>query len=361
LRKLPSCTAVALLVAGSLACSGGGSVPDAGEDADGIDAADATDADAAPETHDDGSSDTPYGWILPRCGDSLVATCADCPGLPFVCGACELSAHCVAGCERDCGGDIDCPATGTCADPGEGCRDVVFCGCTPPTKVCDDGGTVTCVDECGTQCPGLSNDFYGVCSDITEPIGGCPDLAGPEYYCQGLNPDNTGRCDSSCAECGDGYCISESCAEQFCDQGFVPDHPFYVCGKQWCCAEGYYCPTTDACVADCSACAGRTAGACGENGVCMADCAGCFRAGPVRSLQVCAGVCTDVFSDMRNCGACDSPCSGGFSRAECSAGHCCAGSGTAPPPWTWCPDCDCCVSMGILCSAANCTFGCIGP
>ena len=306
-------------------------------------------------------SDMPWGMVKPRCGDSLVSSCADCPDRPYVCSPCELDAICVADCGAGCGGAIACPGTGECMDPGMECTTAIFCGCAPPLKTCQQGETVTCLDDC-TGCTGMPGNFYGVCSDFPAALGACPDEEGPEYFCQGYYPDNTGICTTSCADCGDTYCLNSSCAGQSCESGNLPDYPFYTCGRQFCCETGFLCPATSGCVASCSECTGAAAGACGENGVCVASCDECFEGATGElDIQVCDGRCVDLFTDQWHCGACGTPCMGsGMDRAQCSMGHCCIGSLSEIPPWTWCDDCSCCLSMGFTCNASACEYGCVG-
>jgi hypothetical protein len=333
-------------------------LPDSGL-APGLDAGPgASDAASPVDASSIDASTLAWGALAPRCGDSLVSSCSQCPGKPYVCKPCELSANCVADCDTGCSGEQTCATSGSCAEQGIDCADKIFCGCQPPLKTCDLGATVTCVDDCAS-CVGKNNDFYGMCSDLTAPIGGCPDGPGPEYYCQALNPDNTGSWVSACSDCGLAYCLNSSCAGQSCQSGYVPDMPYYTCGKRNCCQSGFMCGATSGCVADCASCQGATAGACGPGGKCAASCNDCFPTGAGK-IELCSGACTDVSSSLEHCGACGQPCFGsGFQTAVCSQGHCCVGSGSNPPPWTWCPTCNCCLKLGFSCTGAACATGCV--
>ena len=327
----------------------GAAGPDAGPADAGVDAGAADGGDGR-----DGSY-VPYGWVNPRCVDSLVRSCADCPGRPYVCHACELSANCVSDCNAECGGRVSCPGTGECVEPGVQCTTEIFCGCAPPLKDCKQGEKVSCVDNCTAECPGLPNNFYGSCSDIPEEMGGCPDGEGPEYYCDGYNP--YGICTASCEACGPAYCLSLSCSGDVCNSGYLADYPFYYCGKDSCCEEGFLCPATSACVPDCSECAGATAGACGKNGRCVANCSECSWAGQNAEFQVCGGECVDVHSDLKNCSACGQVCT----LYSCVDGHCCA-NGSNGPPGSWCDVCNCCFRDGIsssYCVPSECEYYCV--
>jgi len=283
-----------------------------------------------------------------------VETCADCPGEPYACSPCELSAHCVADCEADCVDDVGCDGSGTCVPAGAECPAAPFCGCEPPSMPCWNGDRTSCVESCA-DCPGLPYNFFGVC-DSGEYPGSCLDEEGPEFLCEA--PEGW-TCVDGCAECGPHFCVSGSCTGQFCESGDLPGYPFYTCREGYCCETGFLCQATSSCVASCAECAGTTAGACGVNGVCVADCDECFE-DPAATIEVCDGVCADTSSDLWNCGECGSFCDGGFDHAECSEGHCCVGSFMDMPPWQWCDDCNCCLGMGFLCSPEACEYGCVG-
>ena len=364
----------AIGVAALAACTNSPGLPaagDAGGPADGPDAsanatADAASPDASSPFAKDGAVDLvpdggnstdgslPYGWVKPRCGGELVDTCADCPSLPLACDTCTLSARCVATC-GDCPATAACAASSTCNDSQTPCSSKPFCGCPPAQKECRGASEVTCVSSCGTECAGKPTNASGVCS--TKVSWSCPDPGGAEYLCS-----PTLSCAASCEACGAGICISESCAGNSCDEGFVPGDSFYKCDRKWCCSSGVWCPATSACVSDCTQCggAGQYQGTCGERGVCVADCATCFagQPGPL-DVQVCAGVCRDRNSDPTNCGACGHSCLVGSVAGVCSQGHCCAKGGTAPPPYTWCQDCNCCMGGASSCSLASCTTDCL--
>lgn len=335
---------------------------DGNESEDSAETLDAFDYEAA-ETHDlqelqdiqDGS-DMPYRWINPRCDDYLVSSCDDCPGRPFVCHPCELEARCVADCDADCSGRTNCADNGTCTDSEAECITVIFCGCPPPQKECKHSGTVSCVDNCTTQCPDRQQNFYGLCRDMPEGMGGCTDNEGPEYFCSGANPDGTGVCVSSCESCGPTYCLSKSCHSQHCERGYDPDSSFFVCAEKWCCTDGFFCTATSECVTACSECGAEYIGACGPNGVCVTDCGNCNLEGEGR-IEVCEGVCVDIHSDLPNCGGCGQVCSG--IAVACSSGHCCEGALSDPPPWQWCEQCNCCLTAGYTCVPEACVYGCV--
>jgi len=316
--------------------------------------------DATPQAKDALTADSngdpgeaPFGWEMLRCGEQLVDTCVTCPGKPFACEPCELSAVCVADCGGECKGRTSCPAKGTCAEEWQTCFESTFCGCPGKQKECHSADGISCVDNCSAECAGQPGNHYGVCSDTT---GGpyCLDNEGPEYWCPGA-----GSCVDSCNECGAVTCISQSCAGEHCDEGFLPDFPYYVCGVTWCCDAGFLCPSDSKCVSDCAECGTGYVGACGERGVCVKDCVTCpVTAEGQQQLEVCDGICTDVLSDRWHCGSCNEPCGTEWDVAECSLGHCCIGSMSDMPPFDWCGLCDCCLQDMYECTEAGCQ-GCI--
>ena len=304
---------------------------------------------------DDGSSqgESPYGWQLVRCGEKLVSNCAECPDMPYACDPCDLSAVCVAEC-GDCHDGIACPGEGTCREDWQTCPESAFCGCPGDQKECHAVDAVNCVDSCATDCVGQPDNSYGVCA---EEGGGCPDTAGPEFTCS-IGGQVT--CVDSCEECGEITCISQSCAGMHCEAGFVADLPYYKCDVKWCCDEGFMCPSTGECVADCAACGADFVGACGDRGTCVKDCKECpLVTGGQQQIEVCDGVCTDVFSNRWHCGGCSEVCGGDSDIAECSLGHCCIGTMSDMSPFVWCGECNCCLEDTWLCSEDTC-LACIG-
>lgn len=248
-----------------------------------------------------------------------------------------------------------CPGEGTCREDWQTCVESAFCGCPGDQKECYEAEAVTCVGDCGTDCAMQPHNSYGVCAEAGG--GGCPDTAGPEYSC---SMDGQVTCVDSCAECGESTCISQSCASEHCEQGYVANLPFYKCDVKWCCEQGYWCPSSSDCVADCADCGADYVGACGERGGCAEDCNECLVAATgQQKLEVCDGVCTDVLSDRRHCGGCNEPCGEEWDVAECSMGHCCIGTVSNMTPFIWCGACNCYLEDSWNCSEAGCQ-GCIG-
>jgi hypothetical protein len=328
-------------------------VPDAADAADILpDAADAAAVSDLAAVAPDALA-LPYGWVKPRCDDSLVSTCAECPGKPFACEPCELSAKCVAECDAGCGGATACATAGTCVEGPTPCTDTTFCGCPPGTSDCPSEAGASCVASCAS-CPGMPRNFYGTCSESS----GCLDTEGPEYVCSG---GGSFQCVAGCDACGKAQCVSESCQGLHCERGRIPDLPYYVCGQTGCCEEGFQCPETGACVEECSACGQGYVGACGKGGFCVKSCNDCVEDPKGKQLQVCDGVCTDVLTNLWNCGACNVKCGGASDHAQCITGHCCLGSLFDAPPWSWCEACGCCVGSGWQCLATWCDVACVAP
>lgn len=354
---------LALAVVGLVGCSSSSSPHSDSSASDGQRIADSRSSDASADATDaDGS--LPFGWVSPRCGNSLVVDCAACPGKPLTCNACKNSATCVANCSSDCAQRSECKAAGTCIEPGELCGPNVLCGCPGDTKPCLTASQSDCLGDCD-QCAGKQVNWYGRCDALRPALGGCPDGPGPEYFCSQINPDNTGRCadTASCDSCGPGYCVSGSCSDAHCEPGFIAGKPFYSCGKRDCCSDGFWCPATKGCVKDCASCSGYQAGACGKNGACVAKCSDCFASPQGAQISVCDGVCTDTNSDVEHCGSCKNACpnSGGFNNTYgCAQGHCCE-SKTPPLDWVWCPTCNCCVEYAQNCLSTACSVACLAP
>lgn len=91
-----------------------------------------------------------------------------------------------------------------------------------------------------------------------------------------------------------------------------------------------------------------------------ADCSG--------GLKCCAGVCTDIQTDAKHCGFCDSPCPA--SNPTCCAGNCrnlkespdnCGACGNACPAGEFCTSGECCIQAGV-CGNLCCKAGesCLG-
>ncbi len=222
-------------------------------------------------------------------------------------------------------GQIDCG--GTCVDPTS---DPLHCGaCDRPCaagEVCNEG-------VCASSCSGGRTNCYGACVDLeTDPLhcGSCEtpcarneDCAAGACVCV---PDCTGRecgpdgCAGSCApgcatgwSCGaDGRC---ACAGTAC--GDV------------CCAAGDVCGAGGGCCTP--SCAGR---ACGDDG-CGGSCGSC----PAGDVCLAGGTCCAPSCGSRECGPddCGGSCGTCPTRFRCgTAGECvvdsvCAGP-TAPVP-----------------------------
>jgi len=295
------------------------------------------------------ASELPVGWVRPRCGEVLVDTCADCEGLPYVCGACDLSASCVADCALGCAGQgsYSCADNGTCTETEEECRPWLFCECPATHKQCDAGEVPTCAESCEAECPGDTLNCQGRCGNLTDDVGCCPDADGIEYRCPTYPMDNDpSACVSSCDECGPGYCV------RVYDIG----NAWVECREMFCCGAGYLCPTTSACVDSCSDCGAEYVAACNHRGRCVQSCDVCdsvaYGTGysdPV--VMACDGLCVNVLAARDHCGTCGNACPTGES---CYDGHCC------PEEELWCSDCDCCLPWEYTCSDWACGY-CASP
>jgi hypothetical protein len=253
-----------------------------------------------------------------RGGACFIPTDGCLPGYGYCSGAVE------SGCQSDitqayrCGCGVTCPAAKpSCATPAAG----------PPMCVASCDGTG--LTACGRQ--------------------QCVDLQTNSSHC--------GACDARCdAFAGDAICIAGKCAVARCERGFAACDPavpmcqtilgtFYDCGscRDSCavgrangicvaaactrvCDRGYGdCDTSNP---DCEAPL-DTAASCGACGVvCPNDrplCGGslgreiCLAACAAPTSDVCGTSCTDLQSDPRHCGACDTVCD---SFQVCERGKC---------------------------------------
>lgn len=180
------------------------------------------------------------GACVPACGgkqcgdDGCGGQCGQC-GLGLECsfGACAVPAI-EASCALHCGSvaPSGCSCTAFCADEGDCCADVVFCGCLPKCAglLCGDdgcGGTCgSCADGEGcqegqcvvTDCTPQTCHGHGVCEDATATCACAPGFSGP--FCDRCAEGRVGypQCVPSCAShaaCDDGdVCTHDACSAE---------------------------------------------------------------------------------------------------------------------------------------------------
>jgi hypothetical protein len=160
------------------------------------------------------------------------------------------------------------------------------------------------VDECALSCEAPS-----------ECCG-----TGESRFCIDVSRDklNCGECGNRCSpdvadSCGGSEC---KCGQNpACTDGKTCINPLVGCrdmqtDRQNCGARGNQCAPEETCTGGVCSCGGET---CGPGTTC------------------CSGVCTDTKTDSQNCGACHQACEG--EEDACTNGSCgCPGGGTCPEP-----------------------------
>jgi hypothetical protein len=179
---------------------------------------------------------------------------------------------CTSGCENLSNSPSNCGSCGNTCPAGESCINGV-CSCPAGETYCTK--TQTCENlktennncgTCGASCPAAESCINGVCS--------CP--AGETYCtktqtCENLNTEsnNCGSCGNKCPS-NNPYCLNGNCVQCITSQ----ECPFY--------STGQYCSANNTCVCP----AGDT---------------------------LCTDGCSNLITDINNCGKCNQACSAGES------------------------------------------------
>lgn len=236
-----------------------------------------------------------------ECGDykpvHMISRCFD--------GACELSCYNKPedlGSEdrRNCNGLVD---DGCEVDVLQDANNCGACG-----NACGDG--VTCIEgRCG--CPPGLTECYGECIDATSDdnnCGACGNLCkDPDDACSPLQPNTK-------YGCADSKCGNKMCAPGYADcNGDVGQS---ACGGDGCEVE---IDTKDNC-GGCGIACTKPHQECVNEGNGLECAVPCERFGRV----LCGKECTDLLTNVFNCGACDAGCrkAGANEVASCSKGVC---------------------------------------
>ncbi|HVU51240.1 MAG TPA: MopE-related protein [Polyangia bacterium] len=204
--------------------------------------------------------------------------------------------------------------------------------CPGPTggTVCDDlaNDHANC-GACGHACAATQYCNAGLCTDFPQMSCGtgatvCLDPSGQKPTCTMLmyDPRNCGACGNVCASgtCDGGQCgvsLAQDAGAVAFDAGTAPAQGCPANAPTPCNgpSASAYCANLTSSNSDCGAC-GIT---CGPNLVCMNnECAP-----PATScgggLTMCAGGCTSIADDYRNCGLCGQFCDGSCNSGSCQA------------------------------------------
>ncbi|MCB9593508.1 MAG: hypothetical protein H6719_12310 [Sandaracinaceae bacterium] len=279
----------------------------------------------------------------------------NCGGCGVTCGAGEMCSggRCTcAGTMGSVGGGSACPGTPTCC-PGVGCRDL-----TSDNNNCG---------MCGMMCTGGTSCMGSSCSgcDGMSMCGGGTTCCSPAG-CRNTNndPAHCGGCGLSCGGGGTGG-TAETCSSGICRCG-----PSMGAGGgadactagQACCPSNGGCSTLATDPANCGACGAS----CGTGGAGSAEtCSGSrCRCGPsmggmTPGTDACGGGtpdccpstgCTNVGTDVNNCGACGTVCMG--ATPDCCGAMGCQDVGGSDA--AHCLGCGMACRMGETCSTGAC-------
>ncbi len=220
--------------------------------------------------------------------------------------SCPAGTRCVAGrCAAPSASDAG--ASDASADASPACAADRDC---PAGQACRAGA---CVSSSG--CPAGTVPCAGVCADLTSDArncGACGSTCAAGQRC------NAGLCAGSTPDAGASDGALSCAADRDCPSG-------QRCAAGVCVAGGACVPSAERCNGlddDCDGLVDESdpmgAGLCAAGQTCrMGACVS--RGGCPAGTVACAGVCADLTSDARNCGACGSACAAG---QRCVAGAC---------------------------------------
>ena len=215
-----------------------------------------------------------------NCGGCQVACPFVFTGADFACSAGRCIAQCTQGyadcnalpddgCEAQLGSNFNCNACGdACPDPAKPCiYDSTMqrgqCGCAPGLVLCSDN---QCHD------PQSEDSNCGACDVACDPAGDGGKLAANEYLGCAAGKCGAVKCDQGFADC-------DKVAANGCEASIATTDNCGMCGIK--CSPGQTCGQDTK---------GRT--------VCLCP--------PGQTL--CGGVCSDILSDLYNCGGCGNDC-----------------------------------------------------
>jgi len=271
------------------------------------------------------------GFVCDQSLEQCGAECVDTQTDPRFCGSCTTS--CPVGDECDAGKCFD---PGDCRTNGIGCTGFFYCDsatgncligcdmdaqCTSQNEICNVA-THACVctigfHRCGGVC--VSNTSVSSCGTSCTP---CPEPPGSTATCVAgicgfVCDPGLQRCGAECVDtqtdprfCGD--CLTSCPVGEECDAGQCLDPNDCRTNGVGCVGFTYCDDVTGNCLPGCDIDAQCTA----QNEVCNVATHACVcDAGFTR----CEGLCVDLLSDRRNCGACGDGCRG---NQFCFLGEC---------------------------------------
>jgi hypothetical protein len=207
-----------------------------------------------------------------------------------------------------------------CGSCGKACPAPANSTPTCTNQVCGfacDSGFFACGNAC---CPTARTCCNGACTDLTSDIQNC------------------GTCGKSCTDqqvCQDGACITKSCDTGQLHQCYLP-------------AQDDYGNCVNDCPAGSSACRGSCARQLAKE---KRDCDASFSC--PSSLSCCGSTCKNFVTDLENCGACNHPCPvPANSSPTCTNGAC---GFICNAGFFACGDHCCTAGAGAICCNGTCT------